>query len=748
MHNSGLSCKPVKCQFEKETVKYLGTIVSHGQIAVNPSKIKAISEWPIPWKVHDVQVFLGTMNFWRKFIKNFSLIAQPLHDLTWQGFKFEWTPKCQEAFDKLCEAITSEPILKAPCHNLPYYLKTDSSGFTISGILMQKHDDKLFPIGYYSASLSPAERNYGTPDQEFLAIIKSLTHWQHLLEGTQHMITIHSDNQSLKYFMMNWNVSHHQARWSEYLSHFDFCMEHIQGKRNRADGLSRRPDYLPDGMDNVDQVLLPSSPFINAIINFSSPTFQEQLKFPTPLPADIQAKVDDPSSWWSLIDGLVCDAGECLVVPKEVSLHTEIICLAYSSPYAGHPGMTKMYDLIYWDYVWDSLCRNVTDFVKSCPTCQQTKLYPSKLAGLLQPLPLPNEAWEEITTDLIIKLPLSHGFDAILVVVDRLTKCAHFIPTYTALTASGTAKLFRDHVWLHHGWPKKIITGWGQQFAAKFIIELNRLLGIETALSTAYHPETDGQMEWTNQELEQYLHLYTNFMQDDWSEWLSQAEFAYNNCSHSSTCYSPFFLNYGRHPRTPLTVDKPSSNVPNTNTFMDELTKAHELAQLSLEQTADSMKLYADRKCKNFPKLRAGQMVYLDMKILNTGQPSKKLDVQRTGPFPVLDQIGFVAYKLKLPLSWKIHPVFHVSLLQPAIINEQLHPDIVDDNLCPPPDIVDSQEEYKVKKILNHHGGKCKSQRQFLVKWKEWPDTTWEPRLNLMKHSAEAVLEYEGCVMG
>jgi hypothetical protein len=130
------------------------------------------------------------------------------------------------------------------------------------------------------------------------------------------------------------------------------------------------------------------------------------------------------------------------------------------------------------------------------------------------------------------------------------------------------------------------------------------------------------------------------------------------------------------------------------------------------------MKLNADRKRKNFPKLRAGQMVYLDTKNLNTGQPSKKLDVRQTSPFPVLDQIGSVAYKLKLPLSWKIHPVFHVSLLRPAIINKQLHPDVIDDNLRPPPDIVDGQEEYEVEKILDHHGGKHKSRRQFLVKWK------------------------------
>ena len=131
----------------------------------------------------------------------------------------------------------------------------------------------------------------------------------------------------------------------------------------------------------------------------------------------------------------------------------------------------------------------------------------SSLHALLAPFNLfpPSEAWEEISADLIIELPNSNGYDAVFVVVDRFTKQAHFNPTFTSLAASGAARLFRDHVWTQHGWPKKIISDRGQQFATEFTLELNKLLGIQTALSTAYHPQTDGQTERTNQELEQYL---------------------------------------------------------------------------------------------------------------------------------------------------------------------------------------------------------------------------------------------------
>src|SRR5438876_6285439 len=211
MRDNGLSAKPVKCQFEKTIVKYLGHMIGQGQLFVNPSKIKAITDWPVPCKLRNVQSFLGTMNFWQKFIQCFSHTARPLHDLLRKDTAFSWTPAHQAAFDELKEAITSEPVLRTPQRNLPFVLETDSSGFAISGILMQYYNSKLHPIGFYSSTLNPAERNYPTPDQELLMIIKLLLHWRHLLEGAEHQIVIRSDNQALSYFMINHNLSCHQA---------------------------------------------------------------------------------------------------------------------------------------------------------------------------------------------------------------------------------------------------------------------------------------------------------------------------------------------------------------------------------------------------------------------------------------------------------------------------------------------------------------------------------------------------------
>jgi hypothetical protein len=234
-------------------------------------------------------------------------------------------------------------------------------------------------------------------------------------------------------------------------------------------------------------------------------------------------------------------------------------------------------------------------------------------------------------------------------------------------------------VWKHHGWAQKIITDRGTQFAAKFTRALNQLLRMETALSTAYHPQTDGQTERINQELEQYLRLYVNHMQTDWADWLPIAEFAYNNREHSATSFSPFFLEYGHHPFVPTAPRKSQIDNPTADEFADSLSRARQHAYDTLRDAAASMKRFADRKRKEAPLYVIGQKVWLDARNIRTERPSKKLDVRRLGPFEVLapvpkDAHSPSAYRLALPPSWKVHPVFHVSLLRPAVLNDQLHP--------------------------------------------------------------------------
>ena len=236
-------------------------------------------------------------------------------------------------------------------------------------------------------------------------------------------------------------------------------------------------------------------------------------------------------------------------VPKDEKLRAEIIRLHHDTPVGGHGGQWKMTELVTRNFWWLGVSREVKRYVEGCDACQRNKNRTQAPAGKLMPNSIPEKPWSHISADFITKLPLAQGYDSILVVVDRLTKMAHFIPTTEKMTAGGLAQLFRDNVWKLHGLPESIISDRGPQFAAGVMRELNAMLGIDSKLSTAFHPQTDGQTERMNQELEQYLRMFIDHRQDQWPEWLGTAEFTYNNKVQTSTKVSPFKANSGQDPR-------------------------------------------------------------------------------------------------------------------------------------------------------------------------------------------------------
>ena len=195
------------------------------------------------------------------------------------------------------------------------------------------------------------------------------------------------------------------------------------------------------------------------------------------------------------------------------------------------------------------MTREVKRYVEGCDACQRNKNRTEQPASKLMPNSIPDKAWTHISADFITKLPLAQGYDSILVIIDRFTKMVHFVPMTKKTTAEGLARLFRDNVWRLHGLPESIISDRGPQFVAGLMRELNEMLEIKTKLSTAFHPQTDGQTERMNQELEQYLRMFIDHRQEQWPEWLGTVEFAYNNKVHSGTKVSPFEANNGRNPR-------------------------------------------------------------------------------------------------------------------------------------------------------------------------------------------------------
>jgi transposase InsO family protein len=251
------------------------------------------------------------------------------------------------------------------------------------------------------------------------------------------------------------------------------------------------------------------------------------------------------------------------------------------------------------------MSRYVGQYTATCDLCLRTKVQRQPPTGHLEPLPTPATRWETISVDFIVELPQSDGYDVIMVVVDSLCKRAHFLPVNTTITAVGSARQFRDSVWKLHGLPTRIVSDRGPQFTAEFTSELYRLLGIKAAKTTAYHPQADGQTEWVNQELEQYLWLFTSERQDDWADLLSMAEFQYNNHIHSSTQQTPFLLDSGQHPRMGFELKQPAQ-MEAVNEFMDQMKMALEEAKAALNKAKDDMARYYNQKQLPTPSIPAG----------------------------------------------------------------------------------------------------------------------------------------------
>jgi Chromo (CHRromatin Organisation MOdifier) domain len=301
-----------------------------------------------------------------------------------------------------------------------------------------------------------------------------------------------------------------------------------------------------------------------------------------------------------------------------------------------------------------------------------------------------------------------------MVVVDSVGKRGHFIPTHTTVTALGAAQLFLRNVWKLHGLPTNVLSDRGPQFVAEFTQELYRLIGIKVSASTAYHPQTDGQTERVNQELEQYLRLFVSQRQDDWDELLPMAEFAYNNHVHSATQHTPFLLDTRRHPRMGFEPAARPSHKEAVNEFVGRMKSTLDEARAALSKSKEEMAQYYNRRRSPAPQYKPGDKVFLNSSDIRTTRPSQKLGHRYLGPYSVIKAVGKNAYQLKLPNSMRrIHPVFHVVKLLPApedpIPGRQAPPP-------PEPEIVDGNLEYELEAILDSRI--YRGRLQYLVSWK------------------------------
>ncbi len=363
-------------------------------------------------------------------------------------------------------------------------------------------------------------------------------------------------------------------------------------------------------------------------------------------------------------------------------------------------GADKTFHAVSRHYWWPRIRKETKENVYTCDKCQKNKNVTQRAAGLLQPLEIPAHKWTDISMDFIVQLPKTQaGYDAILVVVDRLTKMCHFIPTHTSVDAHGTAELFREYIFKAHGVPESIVSDRDTRFTGKFMTDLCKILGIQQKMSSAYHPQTDGQTERMNKVLEDMLRNYVGPDQDDWDKHLSTCEFAVNNAYHDNLQTTPFMLNYGFNPKsTYITHSREAGSASNPSAVKMKVDMQQVLVQArdALHKAQDRYKFYADKHRRDV-EYKVGDRVLLSTKNIKIrGKKVSKLMPRFMGPYEIIQRVGKVAYKLQLPPSSKIFPVFHVSLLK-AYKSDPTREQTSSDPLE-----LATDEYFVVEKILDH----------------------------------------------
>src|SRR5258705_810536 len=410
-----------------------------------------------------------------------------------------------------------------------------------------------------SNSFSNMEWNYQIHDKERLVIMHALEEWRHFLEGSDQKFEIHTDHKNLSYFQEAHKLNCHQAQWSLCLSRFDFILTHKPGRQmGRPDALSRRADHPRGAEDNADCTLLTPEVFelrvMEAVtLEGEEAVFMEWIRqsdqYDNPVVKALKAldAGELHSDEWTCAEEVVLYRGR-VYIPDDPQLCHDLVHAHHSAAVAGHPGRWKTLELVLQNYWWPGLSRYITKFIAGCDACNQTKTFPTQKVGKLIPNKVPDQRWQVISVDMIGELTDSKGYNAVLMVVDHLSKRIHAVPTVTSLDSAGVAQLFLEHVWHHHGLPEEVISDRGPAFVSNFSRKLAALLGVKLTPSTSYHPQTDGQTECVNQEIEAYLQVFVSHRQDDWADWLPLVEFAYNNNVHTATHRTPFELDTGQHP--------------------------------------------------------------------------------------------------------------------------------------------------------------------------------------------------------
>ncbi|CAB0001492.1 unnamed protein product [Nesidiocoris tenuis] len=634
-----------KCQLLQSKVNYLGHVVSADGVQPDDRKLTAVRDFPVPSSVTKVKAFLGLCSYYRRFVKSFSQLAEPLNNLTKKDVQFVWGPKQQTAFDELKQRLTNPPILKYPDLSKEFVLSTDACTSGLGCVLSQYHDGVEHPVAYASRALNSAEKNYSATELELLAVVFGVKYFREYLWGTK--FTIQTDHAPLRYLHQMKDTNSRLLRWSLALEEYTYTAKYKSGKAHgNADGLSRA--FAATAIDAID--------------------LAEILKEQKHDPFCIKML---PHPLYQLTDQDVVarktQAGLRIVAPA--SLRTRILDLAHASPQAGHRGQRKTYQRVASKFYWPGMLRDVKEYVKACPKCALFKDCGQKKPPLGE-FREPSEVFEAISIDIVGPLPQTpDGNKYILTILDQFSRFVQFHPMKTQ-TAEETAQKLLCHIG-RFGTCARLLSDQGKNFTSELIRHFCEFFNIKKMQTTAYHPASNGRCERVHRSLGSILAHFVKDSQTDWDLKLPIAELVLNSHTNETTSFPPYTLVFGRAMRMPSRDElslQPSIEpfALHVEELRAHLTSLWDAVKALQPQNKDTQRKFYDRSTED-PALQEGDLVYLHTPFLKKGK-SKKLSKRWSGPYKIVRVINKQNVLLKVD---RREVVTHTSRLKPVYHQEQ-----------------------------------------------------------------------------
>jgi predicted aspartyl protease len=718
LQNAGYHAKLKKCEFLLSEISFLGHVVSEKGIAADPEKIEMIKTMVPPSNVRSVREFLGLTGFYRRFIKDYSHLAKPLHSITHKDVPFQWSKECQNSFELLKEKLISSPVLVYPDFSKPFTLECDASGSAIGLILSQ--DSRV--VAYGGRVFKPSEQVYPATQREALAVVYGCRKFRSLILGRPFVVL--TDHNPLVHLMKVKDPNGMLMRWSMELQEYEITPVYRSGPSSgNVDCLSRCSCWnTVAGKPEILAVLqvpeeVKQNPSEVDLLSVSSPDHQvfvvqvdEEDQVPSRISnlAQLQREDRSLSPYFDFLEtqeypentktardlaltienyaldefGVLCFLPPNnnsknrfvtkwrVVVPK--SLRSDILLSYHDEPMSGHLGVAKTFHKIRQRFYWKGMSKDINHYVRSCEKCSKKKHPKTLPKGHMGSVPVaqPFQLW---AYDVTGPFPTTdQGNKYIHVLTEYFTR---YVETAAAKTqdAVTTAQIFNEKVICRHGVPETLLTDRGKNFNSQLVKELCKFMGIHKKNTTSYHPQTDALPERFNSTLVNMLAKFVSDNQKDWDVYLSHVTFAYNTSNQESTGDSPYFLMYGREPILPLDNQLHSTDSSEMFSSVSEyrtklISVLEEARRLAIEHTQKAHMLQKDRYDSQHINTQfiAGERVWLFTPNKKKGL-SPKLMSRWSGPYRITRKIGDLNYMLTDDKNKKMKQFVHVNRLKEYI---------------------------------------------------------------------------------